>query len=192
MKVLIAEDDAMSRELLTAGLTKMGHRVTVAGDGKQALEIIQEQEDIQALVSDWVMPELDGLELCRHVRKLRRPHYTYVILLTMKAGKDNYLTGMEAGADDFISKPFDHDLLEARLVVAERVIGLRHDLSQLERRLPICSYCKKIRDEDAQWMGVERYINRQTGADLSHGICPTCYDTVVKDELEQWEKEQDP
>ena len=142
MKILIADDDAMNLELVSTAVAKMGHEVVVAEDGRQAWDIIQAQEDIEVLVSDWVMPEMDGLELCRHVRTLRRPHYTFVILLTVKAGRDNYLKGMESGADDFISKPLDAEFLEARLVMAERIIHLRYEVYQLERLLPICSYCK--------------------------------------------------
>jgi sigma-B regulation protein RsbU (phosphoserine phosphatase) len=185
MKILIADDEPMSLEMISSALAGMGHQVVVAEDGRKAWAVIQTQEDIQVLVSDWVMPEMDGLELCRHVRTLRRPHYTYVILLTQLKGKENYLKGMEAGADDFTSKPFDRDTMEARLVVAERIIELRYEVAQLERLLPICSYCKKIRDEDDRWMPVEHYMNSKTGADFTHGICPTCYDTTVNAELSE-------
>ena len=186
MRILIVDDEAMSLEMGSTALVKMGHEVTVAENGRQAWDIIRDQEDIQALVSDWVMPELDGLELCRRVRALRRPHYTFVILLTVMSGKNNLLKGMEAGADDFIIKPLDPEYLEARLVMAERIIQLRYEVYQLERLLPICSYCKQIRDEgEDTWMPVEEYIGNRTGADFSHGICPNCYNTVVQRELDQ-------
>ena len=185
MKILIAEDEALSRELLASTLQKMGHEVIASGDGREAWEVFEQQEDIQVVVSDWLMPGLDGLELCRLVRTQKRPHYTYIILLTVLSGKKNYLQGMEAGADDFITKPFDPDQLEARLCVAERILELRYEVAQLESLLPICSYCKKIRDEGEAWWPVEEYIARQTGTDFSHGICPHCYESVVKPELEQ-------
>ena len=185
MKTLIVDDDAMSRELLSAALTKMGHEITAAEDGLQAWEMIKGREESQVVISDWTMPKMDGLELCRQVRSLRRPHYTYMVMLTVKEGKANYIKGLEAGADDFLTKPFDREVLEARLVVAERIIQLRYEVAQLERLLPICSYCKQIRSDDDSWMPVERYIGGRTGAVMSHGICPTCYNTVVQEELDQ-------
>jgi sigma-B regulation protein RsbU (phosphoserine phosphatase) len=189
MRILIAEDDALTQELLASILKKLGHLTTVAGNGREAWEIFQQREEIQVLISDWLMPQMDGLELCRLVRALRRPHYTYIILLTALKGKQNHLQGLDAGADDFMSKPLEPDYLEARLCVAERILELRYEVAQLQSLLPICSYCKKIRDEEDAWMPVESYIAGQTGADLTHGICPDCYNTVVKTELAQLKKQ---
>ena len=142
-------------------------------------------EDVQVVISDWLMPNMDGPSLCRLVRSERRPRYTYFILLTILQGKENKLQGMEAGADDFISKPFDPDELAARLVAASRVLELRYEVAQLERLLPICCYCRKIRDDDNGWLPVEEYIAKHTGTDFSHGICPHCYEEVVRPELGQ-------
>ena len=190
MKILIAEDEATNREMLSVTLDRLNHDVTVANDGKQAWEILQQRKDIEVVISDWVMPEMDGLELCARARALRRRHYTYVILLTVKAGKENHLKGMHAGADDFISKPLDQDLLESRLIVAGRILELRYQVFQLERLLPICSYCKNIRDDEDNWLPVEQYIASRTGADFSLGICPTCYDTELRVELDDLPSKQ--
>jgi signal transduction histidine kinase len=131
MKILIAEDDAASRTILSQILKQLGHDVIITMDGEQAWGIFL-AEDVPLLISDWMMPGLDGLELCRRIRADGRAAYTYIILLTVLGGKANYLEAMRAGADDFINKPFDVDQLQARLRVAERILGLQRDLTRLE------------------------------------------------------------
>ncbi len=127
MKLLIAEDDTGSRLVLGATLRKLGHTVTAVENGQQAWEAWQ-KDDYPLLISDWMMPELDGLALCRKIRAEHRARYTYLILLTSLGGKGSYLDGMDAGADDFITKPFDEELLAARLRVAERMLALHEAL----------------------------------------------------------------
>ena len=127
MKILIADDDTTSRLLLGATLKKLGHVVTAVEDGLQALACWR-REQPALIISDWMMPGLDGLELCRLIRAEPALQYTYVVLLTSLAGKGRYLDGMQAGADDFISKPYDEELLAARLQVAERILALHHAL----------------------------------------------------------------
>jgi len=130
-----------------------------------------------------LMPEMDGLELCRRIRAAERPSYSYVILVSALKGKASYLQGMAAGADDFISKPYDPDELKSRLIVAERIIGVQDRVKRLEGILPTCMYCKKIRDEQDQWVGIEAYISKRSHASFSHGVCPACYEAVLKQEL---------
>ena len=127
MKILIAEDDMTSRLVLGATLKKLGHEVTAASDGQEAWNAI-EQEHFPVLISDWMMPGLDGLELCRLIRGVPRSQYTYIILLTALGGKGSYLDGMDAGADDFVTKPFDEEQLVARLRVAARILDLHETL----------------------------------------------------------------
>lgn len=127
MKILIADDDTTSRLVLGATLRKLGHQVTTVADGRQAWEAWQ-QDEYALFISDWMMPELDGLALCRLIRAEPRQHYTYIILLTALGGKGRYLEGMEAGADDFITKPFDEEQLAARLHVAARILQLHEKL----------------------------------------------------------------
>lgn len=127
MNILIAEDDTTSRLVLLATLRKLGHTVTAVNDGRQALAAWL-TGDFDLLISDLVMPEMDGLELCRRIRAEPRQKYTYVILLTAMSGKGNYLDGMEAGADDFMLKPVDPELLVARLQVASRIMDLHESL----------------------------------------------------------------
>jgi two-component system cell cycle response regulator len=127
MKILISEDDATSRLVLHATLKKLGHEVTATSDGQQAWGAL-EKEHFPLLISDWMMPEVDGLELCRLIRSKDQAQYTYIILLTALGGKASYLDGMNAGADDFVTKPFDEDQLVARLRVADRILALHEKL----------------------------------------------------------------
>ncbi|MBT5875773.1 MAG: response regulator [Candidatus Latescibacteria bacterium] len=189
MKILVAEDDAVSRLVLTTSLKKIGYEdVIQTENGREAWSVF-EQGHVPILISDWMMPDINGLELSQRIRSAGRTRYTYIILLTVLGGKESYLEGMDAGADDFMTKPFDKDQLGSRLRVAERVLALQEEVRQLEGLLPICMYCKKIRDEKEQWSQIEQYIDARTDASFSHSICPECYDTEVIPELEQMRRE---
>ncbi|HKQ62842.1 MAG TPA: response regulator [Candidatus Polarisedimenticolaceae bacterium] len=184
MKILIADDDETSRVVLEATLKSLGHEVVKSDNGRTAWEAYR-QGAFHAVISDWIMPEINGLELCRMIRadQGRTRAYTYVILLTVVSGKGGYMEGMSAGADDFISKPFDRDQLASRLRVAERILGLQAELRTLHGLLPICSYCKRVRDDKNYWVQVESYIADRTDCDFTHSICPSCYEDVVRPEL---------
>ena len=188
MKILIAEDDTVSRIILSTHLQKCGHQVILAENGEQAYRLYLEEHP-NILIVDWMMPKVDGLQLCRMVRAEKTARYTYIIMLSALNGKGSYLEGMQAGADDFMSKPFDTDTFNARLHVAERILNLQYEITQLEGLLPICSYCKNIRDEQNIWVQLEAYISERTETTFSHGICPECYDTHVRPELERLKKE---
>jgi len=175
MKILIADDDNVSRLVLASSLKKLGYEVVAAENGLKALEAFQ-KDIFSVLILDWLMPGMDGPALCREVRKLPRENYTYIVLLTSLEGKSNYLEAMDAGADDFMSKPFDADQLTARIQVAERILGLHKHVNQLEGLLPICCSCKRIRDGKDQWQRVESYIEIHSEARFTHGFCPECYD----------------
>jgi DNA-binding response OmpR family regulator len=127
MKTLIAEDDDVTRLLLCSALKKLGHDVQAVSNGRDAWEIWNTGE-FSLIISDWMMPDLDGLEFCRRVRAKQRAQYTYIVLLTSRSGKTNYLEAMTAGADDFITKPFEKDAFAARVAVAERILGLHANL----------------------------------------------------------------
>lgn len=189
MKILIAEDDTICRDLLSTVLKRYDHDVTEAEDGEQALKLYQ-QDDFQVVVCDWRMPNMDGLELCRNIRSSDNKPYIYLIMLTAYGGKKNYMEGMKAGVDDFLTKPYDPEELQTRMIVAERILKLLYENDQLHGLLPTCSYCKKIRDESDNWIQIEQYIAQRSKASFSHGICPTCYETEVKPELEEFEKEE--
>src|SRR5437870_7546987 len=124
MRILVVEDDFDARDMLQVLFELDGHQVVVAGNGEEGWQRFQ-REDFSVVVSDWLMPEVDGLELCRRVRAADKPHYTYIILLTALQGKANYAEAIRAGVDDFVPKPYDADELRARLFVAERIVKLQ-------------------------------------------------------------------
>jgi CheY-like chemotaxis protein len=134
VQVLIAEDEPVSRHLLQSYLERWGYRVVSARDGAEAWGLF-EQEEFPVVISDWMMPGMDGLELIRRIRLCRRPGYVYAILLTAKSQKEDLVQGMEAGADDFVSKPFDPDELRVRLREGERIIRLQQTLAEQNRAL---------------------------------------------------------
>jgi phosphoserine phosphatase RsbU/P len=173
MKVLIAEDDPASRFVLATRLRRFGHDVLVARDGREAWELFQHHQP-RLVVTDWMMPELNGLDLCRKIRAVETDQYTYIIILTALTGRSNYLQGMEAGADDFLTKPFDVEALQARLRAGERIVSLQASVDNLEGLLPICVYCKKIRDGEQQWQQLEQFVTQRTEAAFSSTLCPTC------------------
>ena len=178
MKVLIAEDDDIASRVLEAALLKLGHEPLLTADGEAAWSLLQTQP-VRVIVSDWRMPRLDGLEFCRRVRA-RKGEYAYFILLTqMAATEKNLEEAMEAGVDDFLGKPIDPSQLWMRLRVAERILGFTTEVNQLESFLPICGYCKNVRDDKNYWQRIEQYITQRTGTDFSHGVCPDCYDRVL-------------
>lgn len=207
MRVLIAEDDPISCSVLQTMLCKWGHEVVVTCDGGAACKALEEKGAPPLAILDWMMPEMDGPDVCRWLRSRPGSDSTYVILLTVKGTKQDIITGLEAGADDYLTKPFDHGELKARLQVGQRILALQAKLAdrvkqletalswvkQLQGLLPICCYCKKIRDDKNYWQQVECYIAAHSEARFSHGICPECMDSIVKKELsEMKENETDP
>ncbi len=178
----------MSRAVLRQALLKLGHDVRLASDGEEAWTILQ-QEPVRVVVSDWSMPQMDGLSLCRKIRATVGAEYTYFILLTARdATGENQQAAADAGVDDFLTKPLDFDELWNRLRVAERILRYATQVRQLEELMPICSYCKKVRDDKNYWQQIEGYINERTGSEFSHSICPDCYKRVVIPQIEELKK----
>lgn len=189
MRIIAVEDDKVALTVIRQALIRLGHEVLEARDGKEAWKILQ-REPVRVIVSDWEMPEADGLELCRRIRGRLKSEYVYFILLTARdASEANQQSAMEAGVDDFLSKPLDVLELRMRLRVAERILRYTTQVRQLEELLPICSYCKKIRDDQNYWQQMEGYINERTGSEFSHSVCPDCYQRVIVPELEQIKKQ---
>ena len=197
MKILIAEDDPVSRAVLTQTLKKWGHDVVVTCDGVGAWQILQGDDAPRLAILDWMMPGLDGPDICRKARDLLRPEPTYIILLTAKQQKEDVVTGLESGADDYVGKPFDRQELRSRIRVGERMLALQQKLadrvhkleaalaevSLLHGLLPICSYCKKVRDDKNYWQAVETYVSAHSDVHFSHGICPSCWHRVVEPQM---------
>jgi len=182
MNVLIAEDDEASRTILSAQLKKLGYEVLEAEDGVRAWEAYERERPV-LVITDWMMPEMTGVELCSRIRAVDRPEYTYLIILTALGNKGAYVEGMGSGADDFIIKPADTAELTVRLRVAERILALQSHMRQLERLLPICPKCKRIHANGERWEPVESYITKRSEAHFSHGICPECYKNIVQPQL---------
>ena len=185
LKILTVDDDLVARKILVQALHRLGHETVEAADGNEALRII-ENEPVRVIVCDWLMPEMDGLELCHRLRSRVNTEYAYFILLTSReADLANQREAIEAGVDDFLTKPLDLQELWMRLRVSERILKFTTQVRQLEAFLPICSYCKKVRDDQNYWQQIEGYINERTGSEFSHSICPDCYQRVVVPELEK-------
>lgn len=174
MKILAVEDDPVALAVLEDSLLSLGHEVVTAEDGEAAWKLLNELH-CRVIVCDWTMPRLDGLGLCRRIR-FRPGDYVYFILLTgAEATSKNRENAMEAGVDDFLSKPVDLEELKMRLYVAARILQYTTQIQRLESLIPICSYCKNVRDDQSYWQRIENYIAERTGAGFSHSVCPECY-----------------
>ena len=190
MKILAVEDDAVARAVLRKALQRLGHDVIEAKDGQEAWASMQ-AEPVRVIVSDWMMPNLNGLELCQRLRARPGAEYVYFILITANsADSTNRIAAADAGVDDFLSKPLNIEELWMRLRVAERILRYATQVQQLEELLPICSYCKKIRDDQNYWQQMEGYINERTGSEFSHSVCPDCMTSVVAPEMERMKAER--
>ncbi|HUS11547.1 MAG TPA: response regulator [Pyrinomonadaceae bacterium] len=184
MKILVAEDDVFSRTLLGATLKRLGHDALVVADGQEAIETYR-RAHFPLVITDGVMPRVDGLELCNLIRAERRQNYTYIMLLTAMEGTQSLLEGLNAGADDFITKPFNEAVLEARIIVSERIVNIQNVNRAFARLIPICSYCKKARNDSDYWQRLDEFLLDQPDLQLSHGICPECYENTVRPELDR-------
>ncbi|MBP6307295.1 MAG: response regulator transcription factor [Opitutaceae bacterium] len=188
MRILIADDDLTSRTVLTSVLQKLDYDVTALPDGQSAWEALQQNDAPRLVILDWLMPGIDGVELCRRIRSRETDQPPYLILLTTRAEKKDISEGLNSGANDYLTKPFDLSELRARLAVGARMIALQdrlfgkilelrdalEQIKTLRGIVPICSSCKKIRDDKGYWSQVEAYISRHSDATFSHGICPDC------------------
>ncbi len=195
--VLVAEDDTISRRIVVAALARGGNQVVEAKDGLQAWDVLQDPNAPRLAILDWMMPGLDGVQLCRDLKGANDGRTRYLILVTSKAECQDVVKGLEAGADDYMIKPFDAEELRARVRVGFRVLDLQEKLThrvdeleqalgqikQLQGLLPICSYCKKIRDDGNYWQQVEEYIGNHSEVKFSHGICPACYEKEMIPQL---------
>jgi len=133
--VLVAEDDPVSRRILLSWLQKWNYRVVTAENGAEAWEAMQQENAPQMVILDWMMPEMDGIEVCRRIRSCGQGPYRYVLLLTAKDDKQDIVTGLEAGADDYLTKPFNVDELRARVRAGRRILELQHALIEVQQEL---------------------------------------------------------
>ena len=195
IKVLVVEDDPFFQRVLMKRLLAEGYQVFAAADGREGMKAIVSFEP-DLVLSDWMMPEVDGLELCQSVKTGLRDAAPYFILLTAKGEISNKLLALDTGADDYLVKPCDQGELMARVRAGLRIVLLTQELrgaveelnvanaelqntrAEVDRlsheMLPICSFCRRVRDADNHWHSLEEYVAQRTQADFTHGICPTC------------------
>ncbi len=199
MKILIAEDDPVSRRLLEITLSNWGYDVIVTNDGAWAWEALQAEDAPQLAILDWMMPGLDGPQICHKARETPATKSIYLILLTAKGEKSDLVAGLAAGADDFVTKPFNREELRARVQVGMRMVEMQKSLAdhvkeleaalsqvkQLQGILPICAHCKNVRDDQNYWQKMEHYVSEHSEAQFSHTICPDCYTSIVEPEFEE-------
>jgi len=193
MQILIADDDPISRRLAIHALAGCGADVAVVEDGQSAWMQIQERTQSTVLILDRMMPELDGVDLCRRARLLPSFPPLYILMVTSAAETADITAGLDAGADDYVVKPFKAAELKARAQVGIRMVALQESMArrlaeleqalanvkQLRGLLPMCSYCKKIRVDDKYWQQLEGYLSDHSDAEFSHGICPECFPSVL-------------
>ncbi len=193
MKILVADDEDVTRVKLKYLLPRHGYEVVTACDGNEAWQLLQQPDAPRLALLDWMMPGLDGVEVCRRVRERHTSQPPYLILLTARQDTRSIVAGLQAGANDYISKPFDLEELRARIDVGARMVELQQKLAQRVRELeealahikrlqgilPICSYCKKVRNDQNYWQQVESYISDHSDVLFSHGICPDCLPRVM-------------
>jgi phosphoserine phosphatase RsbU/P len=194
MRVLIADDDPVSLRGLRGLLQSWGYGVATAENGTAALSALAAPDAPRLALIDWEMPGLHGPDICRKVRDWHSADSPYLILLTSRSSRSDVITGLNAGADDYLVKPFDPGELRARVNAGARIvelqIGLADKVTLLEsalsrvRRLtgllPICAYCKAIRDDSDYWHRVEEYVSEHADVQFSHGICPNCLEHAMK------------
>jgi DNA-binding response OmpR family regulator len=174
MKILVADDSRVSRNLIKSILEEMDFEVVATENGLDAWNTWQ-REEISLLISDWMMPELDGLELCRRVRAApHRPGYTYIMMVTAQDGLKNFVTAMAAGADDFIVKPFEPEMLRCRVRVAQRVLAMQHELRALAAALPFCGACDSIQNDAGSQRRLHEFLASRPELKPVLGTCPTC------------------
>ncbi len=188
----------MARKILAITLERLGWDVVTAKDGNGAWEVFESLKGKDApelAVLDWMMPGLEGIEICRRLRATPGFEFVYVILLTSRGDKEDLADGLAAGANDYIAQPLDPVELEARVRVGERMVNLQRSLAArvteleaalgevraLQGLLPICSYCKKVRNEANYWEQVDSYLTSHSSLELTHGICPVCMEKMMNE-----------
>lgn len=189
MHVLIADDDIVLRHALSVKVKEWGYEPVVCVDGGEARDVVRGEAPPPLAILDWNMPCIDGLEICAELRSHPRTSSMYVIMLTGNSTKDDVVAGLDGGVDEYLVKPFDWRELRARLAIGARIVGLQQTLAgrvaeledalsnvrSLSGLLPICCYCKRIRDDGDYWQRLEAYLSEHSDAQFTHGICPDCF-----------------
>ena len=202
LEVLVADDEPVSRTVVGAMLKKAGYSVIHATDGEEAWQKLDCDEPPALALLDWEMPGLQGPEVIQRIRaRGGETSPTYLILLTARDSSADIVQGLKAGANDYVTKPANEDELIARVNVGARVVQLQIALADrvrsleealanvraLQTLLPMCAYCKSIRNDQNYWEKVETYFTQHSNVSFTHSYCPTCYERYVRPELEALE-----
>ena len=201
LQVLVADDEPVSRTVVGAMLKKAGYPVVFAPDGDQAWQRLNGDDPPSIVLLDWEMPGIQGPEVVERLRALQTSTPTYVILLTSRDTSADIVRGLRAGADDYVTKPANEDELIARVNVGARVVKLQLALADrvrsleealanvkaLQTLLPMCAYCKSVRNDQNYWEKVETYFQQHSNVSFTHSYCPNCYERFVRPELEALE-----
>ena len=203
LEVLVADDEPVSRTVVAAMLKKAGYAVIHATDGEEAWKKLDCDEPPALALLDWEMPGLQGPEVIQKIRaRGGETSPTYLILLTARDSYADIVLGLKAGANDYVTKPANEDELIARVNVGARVVQLQIALADrvrsleealanvkaLQTLLPMCAYCKSIRNDQNYWEKVETYFSQHSNVSFTHSYCPACYDRYVRPELEALEE----
>lgn len=174
MKVLIAEDEVSTQLAVKLKVMSFGYEILTASDGEDALRHFRNEDAPSIVLLDWMMPNMNGLDFCIAVRKMPLRIQPYLVMLTSRNKPNDLATALDAGADDYMTKPFAEIELRARLAVGKRYMEARERIRVLSGLIPICCICKKIRDDNQYWSDIERYIQSHADVQFSHSICPNC------------------
>jgi len=174
MRILIADDDPVTSHRLKVLAEGWGYEVVLTSDGPSTVRALDEASAPRLVLLDWVMPGMAGLQICQMLRQRDDGKGIYVIMLTARHAHEDMVAGFDAGVDDYLVKPFDADELRGRLKAGARIVELMASIKTLKGMLPICGYCKSIRDDSNYWHQLESYVSEHSDAEFSHGICPDC------------------
>ena len=177
MKILVADDDPTIRLLVQAAMRAMGHEVVACESGKEAWQKLKSGH-YPMIITDWMMPDLDGLQLTQLVRRTPSDSYTYVIMLTSKTNREDYFKAIEGGVDAFLPKPLDRAMLEAQVTIGLRILGREAHAQRLESIMTVCMECKRVRDK-GEWIDLQHFMKRTYKVLPSHGYCQQCFEEKV-------------
>ncbi|MCU0610067.1 MAG: response regulator [Chitinispirillaceae bacterium] len=171
--ILIVDDNPTNIQMLGAVLKTGNYTVSVAMSGAEALQFL-EKILFDVILLDVMMPEMDGYEVCRTLKRDDRLKAIPVIFLTAKTDTDDIVNGFKAGAIDYVTKPFQAEELLARVAAHVEIVRSRTEIKKLKSFLPICAGCKSIRNDEGYWRALETYLSENAGITFSHGLCPEC------------------
>ncbi len=176
--ILIVDDNPENIEFLANLLQEKGYDLAFALNGEKALEVVVPTRP-ELILLDVMMPEMDGYEVCRKLKTFPACKHIPVIFLTAKTDTDDIIRGFDVGGNDYVTKPFNSRELLVRIRNQLELKKSKEEIKTLRGLIPICSYCKNIRDDKGYWAQLETYMSDHTDAVFTHGVCPACHEKVV-------------